>query len=81
MRDNEKLESMWHQHMEGEFNGLRSEVKDYKKLAHERGEKVKEDIAEIKEMQWKMRLEALEKNDKIRLEKNPNGIEKYWEFK
>ena len=72
---------MWHQHMEGEFNGLRSEVKDYKKLAHERGEKVKEDIAEIKEMQWKMRLEALEKNDKIRLEKNKGGIEKYWELK
>ena len=81
MRDHEKQEAMWHQHMEGEFNGLRSEVKDYKKLAHERGEKVKEDIAEIKEMQWKMRLEALEKNDKIRLEKNNGGIEKYWELK
>ena len=81
MRDHEKQEAMWHQHMEGEFNGLRSEVKDYKKLAHERGEKVKEDIAEIKEMQWKMRLEALEKSDKIRLKKNNGGIEKYWELK
>ena len=80
MRDHEQQESMWHQHMEGEFNGLRTEVKDYKRLAHERGEKVKEDIAEIKEMQWKMRLEALERSDKIRLEKEKNGIDKYWEM-
>ena len=80
MRDHEKQEALWHQHMEGEFNGLRSEVKDYKRLAHERGEKVKEDIAEIKEMQWKMRLEALEKSDRIRLQKeDPNGVDKYWE--
>ena len=81
MRSHEAQEAIWHQHMEGEFNGLRTEVKDYKRIAHERGEKVKEDIAEIKEMQWKMRLEALEKQDKIRLEKEPNTIDKYWETK
>lgn len=81
MRDHEKQEALWHQHMEGEFNGLRSEVKDYKRLAHERGEKVKEDIAEIKEMQWKMRLEALEKSDRIRLQKeDTQGVDKYWEM-
>ena len=81
MRSHEAQEAIWHQHMEGEFNGLRTEVKDYKRIAHERGEKVKEDIAEIKEMQWKMRLEALEKQDRIRLEKEPNTIDKYWEAK
>ena len=79
MRSHEAQEAIWHQHMEGEFNGLRTEVKDYKRIAHERGEKVKEDIAEIKEMQWKMRLEALERQDRIRLEKEPNTIDKYWE--
>ena len=81
MRSHEAQESIWHKHMEGEFNGLRTEVKDYKRIAHERGEKVKEDIAEIKEMQWKMRLEALEKQDRIRLQKeNPGTIDKYWEM-
>ena len=79
MRSHEAQESIWHKHMEGEFNGLKNEVKDYKNMAHERGEKVKEDIAEIKEMQWKMRLEALERQDRIRLEKEPNTIDKYWE--
>jgi len=80
MRAHEAQEAVWHKHMEGEFNGLRTEVKDYKRIAHERGEKVKEDIAEIKEMQWKMRLEALEKQDRIRLQKeNPGTIDKYWE--
>ena len=81
MRSHEAQEAIWHQHMEGEFNGLKSEVKDYKRIAHERGEKVKEDIAEIKEMQWKMRLEALEKRDRIRLQKEESGpIDKYWEM-
>ena len=81
MRSHEAQEAIWHQHMEGEFNGLKSEVKDYKRIAHERGEKVKEDIAEIKEMQWKMRLEALEKRDRIRLQKEESGpIDKYWEI-
>ena len=81
MRAHESQEAMWHSHMENEFNGLRTEVKDYKRIAHERGEKVKEDIAEIKEMQWKMRLEALEKQDRIRLQKEQNGtIDKYWEM-
>lgn len=81
MRAHEAQESIWHQHMEGEFNGLRNEVQDYKRIAHERGEKVKEDISEIKEMQWKMRLEALERQDKIRLQKdNPGTIDKYWEM-
>ena len=80
MRAHEAQESIWHQHMEGEFNGLRNEVQDYKRIAHERGEKVKEDISEIKEMQWKMRLEALERQDRIRLQKdNPGTIDKYWE--
>lgn len=81
MRAHEAQESIWHQHMEGEFNGLRNEVQDYKRIAHERGEKVKEDISEIKEMQWKMRLEALERQDKIKLQKdNPGPIDKYWEM-
>ena len=81
MRSHEAQESIWHQHMEGEFNGLRNEVQDYKRIAHERGEKVKEDISEIKEMQWKMRLEALERQDKIKLQKdNPGPIDKYWEM-
>ena len=81
MRAHEAQESVWHQHMEGEFNGLRNEVQDYKRIAHERGEKVKEDISEIKEMQWKMRLEALERQDKIKLQKdNPGPIDKYWEM-
>ena len=80
MRAHEAQESIWHKHMEGEFNGLRNEVQDYKRIAHERGEKVKEDISEIKEMQWKMRLEALERQDKIRLQKDtPGTIDKYWE--
>ena len=81
MRAHEAQESIWHQHMEGEFNGLRNEVQDYKRIAHERGEKVKEDISEIKEMQWRMRLEALERQDKIKLQKdNPGPIDKYWEM-
>ena len=34
MRAHEAQESIWHQHMEGEFNGLRNEVQDYKRIAH-----------------------------------------------
>ena len=79
MSAHEEQEGRWHEHMENEFNGLRTEVKDYKRIAHERGERVKEDIAEIKEMQWKMRLEALEKADKIRLTKEHPSVDKYWE--